>query len=504
MNIRTYHLNIIAWLLFIMLFLMAFSETTISLYIRWMRFDESYAHGFLVMLIAIYLIYVNKNVLRNIQCEPNYYAGIPLVVFSLLWFLAYQTDIEMIQQLLLPVILMSVILMTQGNRMLKILWFAIGFLYFAIPIWDYLNNILITLTVAVVTYLVRLSGITAFIEADTITLSSGKIIIAQGCSGLRYLIICTSLASLSAYLTESRVAFRTMLVMLGIFIGLLTNWLRVYFLVVVGYMTGMQSELLHDHELFGWVLFILFFSPVYILTYRKQQRQHSSAPMYVATIPLKHESRGKLLTRWVLVCLAAFSGPIIARISTPEPGLLQPANIQLSGISNIKLLPSDPNEFIYYFANMTYQPVSSAVFVYESGQFNIQIASAIYDKNSEDRNYLPYYRSIIDPNIWKIETQDRKNVPGRNHELQIRELEVISKSSEERALVWYWFDISGRTSNNTYIAKLLEIMTIFSGSNYAAVTIIQTQCQETCNQYRDIFRMLAINADSAVTNAITY
>jgi exosortase A len=500
MKILTSNPRVLGWLLFVPVFLAAYSETVASLYRRWVKFDEAYGHGFLVLLIVLYLIYERRKEILDSPSNPNYLAAIPLLLLNILWFLSFQIDIEIVQQLLLPLILLLVAFLAHGPGIFKLLWFPLAFLYFAIPAWDYLNDLLISLTVYVVTGLVRLSGITAFIEADRITLSSGTIVVAAGCSGLRYLIICTALSSLSAYLTSMRTALRILVALMGVMLGLLTNWIRVYLLVMIGYYTEMESGLIKEHEMFGWVLFLIIFSPVYVLTSRLGQytRPDPAANLPVQAIP---QVAGAQVAVWMLVCLTACSGPLAARISALEQGQFLAADPVLTGYGQLESVSQDPYESVYYFGDQIYRPAHASAVLYEADPGTIHVASAIYQKNISSRNYLPYYRSFVDPEVWHLGKEERVSVAGHKRQLNIKELEMINIRTGDIKLLWYWFDIGGRISPDRYMAKILEVATIFSGRSYAGLTIIQADCKTACEGLRDVFMGLAQHADRAFATA---
>ena len=115
----------IIWSVYLLVFFAAFHSTILSLCKRWIKFDEAYGHGFMILAIVIYLLYELRDKIQNVKLETNYYAVIPLIVFDFVWWIAYFTDIIIIQQLLLPPILLSVIALTSGIQYLKISLFPI-------------------------------------------------------------------------------------------------------------------------------------------------------------------------------------------------------------------------------------------------------------------------------------------------------------------------------------------------------------------------------------------
>ena len=118
--------------------------------------------------------------------------------------------------------------------------------------------------------LVELAGITAHIDGTTISLPYGQIIIADGCSGLRYMVIALALGHMLACLNHYPTQGYWLSMALALLLGLATNWVRIFVLVLVGYYTQMKSSLVGDHETFGWLLFAaVVLPPLYFAPLRK-------------------------------------------------------------------------------------------------------------------------------------------------------------------------------------------------------------------------------------------
>lgn len=250
------------WCLFFVIFYIFYQNTIHSLFARWVKFDEAYGHGLLILSIIAYLLFSLRNRLSHADCMSNYYASIPLVIMSVLWAFAYLMDIIIIQQLLLPILVLNVVLIVYGIKLARLVMFPVCYIYFAIPIWDYLTSFFVNLTSNVVSQLIMASRMTAFINGNMITIPYGNIIIADGCSGIRYFLIATALSVLFAHLHLKTLKSKIFLVSLSICIGLITNWIRVYSLILIGYISKMESGLLSDHEYLGWALFMVLFFPL--------------------------------------------------------------------------------------------------------------------------------------------------------------------------------------------------------------------------------------------------
>ena len=108
---------------YVITFACVYQETLIAIFNIWSKFDEAYGHGFLILSIALYLIYKSRHKIISAKNNPLLIACVPLVAFSFIWSVSSYMDIIVIQQLLLPLILLSVIALSSGLQVLKLLLF---------------------------------------------------------------------------------------------------------------------------------------------------------------------------------------------------------------------------------------------------------------------------------------------------------------------------------------------------------------------------------------------
>ena len=159
-NILVYSKPHFLWLSFSILFFLLYQPTLLILINRWSRFDEAYGYAIFILLIAAYLMYRVMTNYKN-QFIPNYYYSVPLIGLSMIWSISYYLGIDIIQQLLLPLMILLVMALVYGSDLAGKCIFPISYLYFAIPIWDYLTNILIKLTTTIVNNLISITEIIA-------------------------------------------------------------------------------------------------------------------------------------------------------------------------------------------------------------------------------------------------------------------------------------------------------------------------------------------------------
>ncbi len=230
--------------------------------------EEAFSHGYLILLISLWLIVRDRKRLVAAPVEPLPVALIPLVFLSAAWAFAWRASIQELHLVLLPLILLTASLAALGRRSARILAFPILYLYFAMPIWSDINGFVQTLSAKMTGVLIWITGLPAFMQGDYVQLPAGTIEIAESCSGLHALIVGLALATLYAKLAE--VSLRRRLIWIGVMgaLALIVNWLRIFTVTVAAYATDMQSSLVRSHYWLGWWLFAGAFAIFLWLTQR--------------------------------------------------------------------------------------------------------------------------------------------------------------------------------------------------------------------------------------------
>src|SRR5690554_5574917 len=230
----------------------------------WLQFEQVLAHGLATAVIYLCLILAHPPKPLTASAAGRSWKGagaLVLILSTLAWMILELVRIDTLSYLMLPVGLLAVSWTLLGlQQTLRLLPYVI-LLALSLPIWADFVPALVALASAVVTNWVRIFGMTALIEGNSITLPYGRLIIADGCSGIRYFAISILLAALMSILNDYRWRGWLMFLAVATMLGLIANWVRIFLLVLIGYQTEMQSDLLTDHELMGWVIYGVFILP---------------------------------------------------------------------------------------------------------------------------------------------------------------------------------------------------------------------------------------------------
>ena len=230
---------------------LVFYPTWIRLAQAWLEFEQVLAHGLATALIFIGLLLIHppKSATNNTQLKPYHLIGaILLVVTALTWALLELVRIDTLAFLMLPAGVIATAWALLGlARTLSFLPYVL-LLSLSLPVWADMVPALVDLASIVVGTWVSWFGMTALIEGNSITLPYGRLLIADGCSGIRYFAISILLAMMISILNDYRWRDWLITLMIAMVIGLFANWVRITILVVVAYETDMQSDMLADHE----------------------------------------------------------------------------------------------------------------------------------------------------------------------------------------------------------------------------------------------------------------
>lgn len=453
------------------LWIILFGATFLDLWQRWVQWDSELAHGIPVIAIFFGLLWKTGKWHRQHRFRPaleGALSGMALLGTSLLWFLAYAVNIQIIEQLLLLPALISAYAMVFGWKTVFHHRILLVFPIFAIPIWGSLNNLLLESASLMVGELVRLIEMPALIMGNSIYIPYGHILIADGCSGLRYFVIALTLAYLISYLNGYREPKLLLTLVIAAVLGLVTNWIRIFVLIVIGYHTEMQSSLMEDHELFGWILFgaiclpAIYFAPV----------NHHNSIQAGSDVSSKPASFSRIV---------AMSGVMAAG---PLLGLLMYWSFEAGAYENKEnaLFSSDIAMPLSVLA-----PRGGQTLIQETNR-NLFVRHDIYHRNHLSEKLVPYLPRLYDHEVW-LETNNKIETIGDS---VVNYQTFSEKAGDTQLAQLQWFSVGGHTTASRVGAKLLQIPATLQRDNTFIIVTIQSVCQK--NNCENARRRLAQQA----------
>lgn len=449
------------FLLALLLLGYVFWPTLVSLHERWVQFSHSLSHGYLLVGVTIFLCWQLRGNLGG-SWRPTAWLAVPLLVgASLFWFAGYATQLTLAQQLAIPALLWLCLVVAFGWRAGWQLVIPIGILYFGIPVWDVLVEPLQAVTVYVTQSLLSLLQIPAHVQGFYIEVPTGSFEVAGGCSGLNYLLVGSVIGILHAYLNISSWRRRAAALGLILALALLSNWIRVFSLVLIGYLTHMESELIDDHDGFGWIIFagalVLFF-----LLSRWFIDEKSAPPSRTQRASIDWALATPRLWLAVIIAIAVplWAQWYDARLAADEkPGLpLLPASVAM---------PASPG----------WMPAFQGYDVAQNWRLAItehpaELVALTWHTQERDRKLI-YYANRIATDGRQVATLP----PLASGDLRLNR--TVIRDGVSTRLVWWAYLIGDAVATGNMEAKLRQLPAWLSGDPRAALVALSIRCRST-------------------------
>ena len=224
---------------------------------RWST-DPRYAHGYLVPIFALILLWLRRNRLAALEPRPSW-GGLVLIGGGLALRLAgayfYYGWFEAVS--LLPT-LAGLCVLVWGWRSLSWSWPAIAFLVFMLPlpfrIEAALSYPLQRVATKASTYALQTLGFPALAEGNVIHLNDVEIGVVEACSGLSMLFTFFAMATGVVLLIHRPLLDKIVIVASAVPIALAVNMMRIIVTGVLHETVGHRLANVVFHDLAGWLM----------------------------------------------------------------------------------------------------------------------------------------------------------------------------------------------------------------------------------------------------------
>ena len=320
-----WHLALPALLLALAAIGLLYRDTALGMVAIWTR-SETFAHAFLVPPIVAWLLWRQRDRLLAMTPRPNAWMLVPVAVGALVWLLGDLATVNSVTQLAFTTLLVLTVPALLGLRIARAALFPLAFLFFAVPIGEFLLPQLMEWTADFTVAALRLSGIPVFREGLQFVIPSGNWSVVEACSGVRYLIASFMVGTLYAYLTYRSRQRRLIFMAISIVVPVFANWVRAYLIVMLGHLSENRIAAGADHLIYGWVFFAVVIGLLYTIGARWAEAPQAVAPQGGAapSTPTAGPPQAALgFVALALVCLAALP-PLAQRAIAGAEGASAP------------------------------------------------------------------------------------------------------------------------------------------------------------------------------------
>jgi len=208
----------------------SYASTLAVLASRWSR-DPNYSFGYLVVPIALAMLWSRRERLNRSQMAPRWWGFLPLLALLGARALFYEWNEQYLEHATFPLAVGALALALGGWHLVRVAWPAILFLFFMLPLPPSLNTFLANplqrlATIGSVAVLQTI-GLPVLADGNVITVGAEPLEVAQACNGLSMLLSFVTLITAMVILIPRPFWERIVLLASAIPIALLTNVLRI-------------------------------------------------------------------------------------------------------------------------------------------------------------------------------------------------------------------------------------------------------------------------------------
>lgn len=223
---------------------------------QWWNID-TYTHILLVPLIIGWLVWMQWEELRDATPTP-WLPGLALVAAAIgLWLTGRYTGINLLSHAGAVGAVQGAVVTVLGLRVSVLLALPIAFGAFLVPFGDELIPALQMITAEIAIALTHASGIPAIVDGIYIETPIGLFIVAEACSGVKFLIAMVTLAVLVCFTRFESWSRRIGFMAASIIIPILANGVRAWGTIYIAQSQGVEFAAGFDHIFYGWIFFAL-------------------------------------------------------------------------------------------------------------------------------------------------------------------------------------------------------------------------------------------------------
>jgi exosortase len=249
--------RILIILLTVVLLSALYFRTFIWLVYSWLE-DPAYSHGFLVPLIAGFIVWKKRHTLHIAPFGAGlivFALGLFIYVVCFFWKAPFGLAISFL------IVISGLILYLGGKEAMRSLLFPVCFLFFAIPLPFLPNvaNVLQSFSAHYSALVVGMLGIPVTTIGAEIHLEKCFFVIGAPCSGMHTLIALLALAAIFAYFIRCPLYRKSIVFFIAIPIALMANISRIVAILLIANYYGSEAAMRFFHDYSSILLFAIAF-----------------------------------------------------------------------------------------------------------------------------------------------------------------------------------------------------------------------------------------------------
>ena len=429
---------------------------------------DEYSHGYFIPLVSIYLVWCKREILSR-EMENGSLIGLLVLSFSILiWLVGEISSIVTLIQYAFLAGLFGLALLAVGLRGVKVIWAALFYLIFMIPLPNFvffnLSQDLQLISSAIGVMVIRLFDISVFLEGNVIDLGVYQLQVVEACSGLNYLFPLMSFGFLIAYIYKGPSWQKLIIFISTMPITVLMNSFRIGVIgVTVEYFGIAAAEgFLHDFE--GWIIFMscicILLIEIYLFSFFSKSKK-SFSELFDLDFGSNIETSDSIINSnnsessisWYL-----WAGLVLLVIAAPFSYFYEGRTDNVPDRIDFMNFPIKNNSWEGKQKSLDSDVLDTLkVTDYFIGDFKqadsnipVNFYTAWYEEQRKGAS-IHSPRTCLPGGGWEIQSHTIEEINSSSIPFNVNR--VVMQMGRSKQLVYYWFHGRNRNITNEYLAK---------------------------------------------------
>ena len=240
-------------------FIICYGKTISGLFNIWISNDD-YSYALAIPFVSGFIIWQRREAIANAPVTVSWIGGFILVLFMIISLYGILGSSPSAVRPAIPLTILTLTLFCFGKTMFRVLVFPLSLLVFMIPLPTVLQTgiavPLQNISTDIGEIILRLFGVSVFVEGNVIDLGVIQLQVVEACSGLRYILPLLALGVVFVYFFEHVRWKQIVLILSTIPTAILSNALRI---AITGYLAQNYNLQLAEgffHGFSGWLIFV--------------------------------------------------------------------------------------------------------------------------------------------------------------------------------------------------------------------------------------------------------
>ena len=434
--------------------------TTLSMAAIWER-SETFAHGYVVFPIFLYLLWRERDALAGIERKPYLPALLGVAGSGAIWYIGERVNAVVVSQLAMVAMIPLSVWAVLGTRVASALCIPLAFLFFAVPFGDFLVPPLMNWTADFTVAAIKASGVPVYREGNNLLIPTGRWSVVEACSGIRYLIASLMVGCLYAYLSYRSTKRRVLFIVASILVPIVANWLRAYMIVMLGHLSNNRIAVGVDHLIYGWVFFGIVMA---LLFWVGSRWREDDLPLPASSVAPVAPSRtaAPAARAWPMLLAVVALTAIWPTVEAYQDRGAKREALTLPRISANAGWTVSSGGLPDWRPDVAGASAELRQTFAKNGRV-VGLHIAFFRNQTNDAKAITSTNQIVNTSnvLWAQVSTDTIDITTDGKSFSVQALEIAG--SHRRLAVSQWFWVDGHETSSEYLAKFYQVLAVLQG-----------------------------------------